>query len=159
MHDYRAPVSSSSSNARAAPSTSSQSQQQQPSHPRLSGEHPRLSGERQALNPTHSGADMDEDDEDMFPHPEGDSEGGYSYHGSSKSGRSAVPLISKHAMDEGETIFDGDEEVSRGQGHAGETELVPYCHRDLKPGYVSPNLISTLCLAGLQLILPRDSET
>lgn len=135
MHDYRAPLSSSSRTNQSHQSTSSR-----PSHhPRLSGEH-RLSGEQQALNPTHSGADMDEDDDDLFPQPEGDSEGGYSYHGSTKSGRSAVPLMTKHrAQDEGETIYDGDEELARIQresGHAGETELVPYSHRDLKPGYV-----------------------
>lgn len=156
MHDYRAPLSSSSNPfpGRTNQSTSSNSHPTSTSnpnsHPRLSGElnsHPRLSGERQALNPTHSGADHgigdDEDDEDMFPHPEGDSEGGYSYHGSGgKSGRSsAVPLMTKHrAQDEGETIYDGDEELARiqregGRGHEGETELVPYAHRDLKPGY------------------------
>ena len=45
--------------------------------------------------------------------------------------------------DVGEAIFDGDEELAHIQqsglengAAAGETELVPYAHRDLKPGYV-----------------------
>jgi len=44
--------------------------------------------------------------------------------------------------DEDDTIFDGDEEVSRiehaqdGNGNAGQRQHVPYAHRDLKPGNV-----------------------
>ena len=79
----------------------------------------------------------------MFPQPEGDADGGYSYHGAGNS--SKIPLMSKDRSQgsglEHEPIFDGDEELERlqqesGNGHAGETELVPYAHRDLKPGYV-----------------------
>ncbi|CAL1716456.1 unnamed protein product [Somion occarium] len=155
MHDYHAPIGSSSNPfpGRANQSSSSNTRQQHQrrlsgagAHPKLSGEHPRLSGEhteRQALNPSHSGADDEEDEDDgMFPHPEGDADGGYSYHGSAKSGR--VPLMTKHRpQDEGETIYDGDEELARiqqegssGNANGGERELVPYAHRDLKPGNV-----------------------
>ncbi|KAJ2988907.1 hypothetical protein NUW54_g8961 [Trametes sanguinea] len=42
-----------------------------------------------------------------------------------------------------EMVFDGDEELERlqhqganGNAHSGETELVPYAHRDLKPGNI-----------------------
>lgn len=74
----------------------------------------------------------------MFPHPEGDAEGGYSY-GAAVN----VPLITKHRVeDDGDVVFDGDEELSKIQHHSngnadlGKTVLVPYAHRDLKPGYV-----------------------
>ena len=43
---------------------------------------------------------------------------------------------------------DGDEELERiqhqstnGNGAQGQTELVPYAHRDLKPGYVGMNSV------------------
>jgi len=79
------------------------------------------------------------DDDERFPQPEGDGEGGYSY-GSAVN----VPLITKHRVeDEGDVVFDGEEELSRiqrsGNGSAdpGRTEIVPYAHRDLKPGYKS----------------------
>lgn len=78
----------------------------------------------------------------MFPHPEGDGEGGYSYHGPGSGAN--VPLMTRdRPEDEHETIFDGDEELNRiqrdganGNAQPGQTELVPYAHRDLKPGYV-----------------------
>ncbi|EGO25084.1 protein kinase [Serpula lacrymans var. lacrymans S7.9] len=77
-----------------------------------------------------------EDDDEMFPHPEGDGEDGYSY-GSAVN----VPLVTKHRMeDEGDVVFDGDEEIehiqSGANGNAGRNEHVPYAHRDLKPGNV-----------------------
>jgi len=63
-------------------------------------------------------------------------------HGSANG--SAVPLMTNHRpMEDGETIFDGDEELARIQQNGasrneenGKTELVPYAHRDLKPGNV-----------------------
>ncbi|KAA1467606.1 Pkinase-domain-containing protein [Dentipellis sp. KUC8613] len=80
-----------------------------------------------------SGAHEDDEDDEMFPHPEGDAEGGYSYGG---GGASSVPLVTKNRPDDGEVVFDGDEEVRRSveQGHGG--MLVPYAHRDLKPGNI-----------------------
>ncbi|KAF9813515.1 hypothetical protein IEO21_05552 [Rhodonia placenta] len=57
---------------------------------------------------------------------------------------SSVPLMSSHRPTESrEQIFDGDEELAQIQqegtsqnGEAGQTEIVPYAHRDLKPGNV-----------------------
>ena len=122
MHAYRAPVGSKP-DAFASRANQSRHAPSAPNSPRNS-----LSG--------------DEDDQ-MFPPPEGDADGGYSYHGAGNS--SKIPLMSKDRSQgsglEHEPIFDGDEELERmqqesGNGHAGETELVPYAHRDLKPGYV-----------------------
>ncbi|KAI4525978.1 Pkinase-domain-containing protein [Schizophyllum commune Loenen D] len=68
------------------------------------------------------------DDDERFPHPEGDAEGGYSYDGAD------VPLVTKHRVeDEGDVIFEGDQDLS---SNGGNTELVPYAHRDIKPGNV-----------------------
>ncbi|THH13961.1 hypothetical protein EW146_g6316 [Bondarzewia mesenterica] len=107
MHTYRAPMSSTSS---SAPSSS----QARPSATR--------------------GHDEDEEDDEMFPHPEGDAEGGYSYGG--PSGNTAnVPLVIRQRVDDGDVVFDGDEDVDAAvQNKTG--ELVPYAHRDLKPGNV-----------------------
>ncbi|KAG6851130.1 hypothetical protein H0H93_001010 [Arthromyces matolae] len=70
------------------------------------------------------------DDDDRFPNPEGDAEGGFSY----ESGVN-VPLVTKHRVEEeGDTIFDGDEELAQAQ--QGDGELIPYAHRDIKPGNV-----------------------
>lgn len=136
MHDYRAPIGTS-----ADPFHSRQNQSK---HANTSSTHRRLSGEIGG-RPATAAHDDDEDDEEdeLFPQPEGDGDGGYSYHGSG-AGRSAVPLVTKlRPEDEGETIYDGDEELSRIQrdgarndAHTGDTELVPYAHRDLKPGFV-----------------------
>ena len=92
---------------------------------------------------------VDEEDA-MFPQPEGDAEGGYSYHGAS-SVNSRAPLASMNGPGEDhehEPLFDGDEELERiqhqstnGNGAQGQTELVPYAHRDLKPGYVGMNSV------------------
>ncbi|THH31424.1 hypothetical protein EUX98_g2733 [Antrodiella citrinella] len=136
MHDYRAPIGTSSDPFA--------SRQNQPQHATASTNHRRLSGEIGGRPVTHGDDDDDDDDEhdELFPQPEGDAEGGYSYHGST-AGRSAVPLITKlRPEEEGETIYDGDEELSRipkdgpNGGHAGEIEVVPYAHRDMKPGNV-----------------------
>ena len=123
MHDYRAPVGSKN-DAFVSRANQSRHAPSAPNSPRNS-----LSG--------------DEDEDGMFPQPEGDAEGGYSYHGAGGSS-SRAPLVSKDRRqgsgEEHEPIFGGDEELDRiqhegGNGHASETELVPYAHRDLKPGY------------------------
>ncbi|KAH7930166.1 protein kinase [Leucogyrophana mollusca] len=116
MHEYHTTVgsqtqasSSRQSSSRPSPSASARTQRQQGDH-------------------------SDEEDE-MFPHPEGDGEGGYSYESAVN-----VPLVTKHRVEEeGDVVFDGDEEVQRmGNGHTeqGKREHVPYAHRDLKPGNV-----------------------
>jgi len=67
--------------------------------------------------------------DEMLPHPEGDGDEGFSYDGSS------VPLVTREAEDEGDVIYDGDQELVNGHEGA-ETELIPYAHRDLKPGNI-----------------------
>ena len=81
--------------------------------------------------PSPGGSDDGHNETEMFPHPEGDAEGGYSYGPGSRSLNSAnVPLVSRQDPDDGDVIFDGDPDtVQDGSG-----ELVPYAHRDLKPG-------------------------
>ncbi|KAJ8519546.1 hypothetical protein ONZ45_g3538 [Pleurotus djamor] len=112
MHDYRAPIRGSAQNGQAAASSSRRQQQQEEAASR------------------HS------DEDERFPQPEGDAEGGYSYDGAS------VPLVSRRRVeDEGDVVFDGDEEISKADQHNGNadpstTEHVPYAHRDLKPGNV-----------------------
>ena len=127
MHSYLAPVGSQST-SRANQSSSARHAPSNPGTPR------------------HS---VDEEDA-MFPQPEGDAEGGYSYHGAS-SVNSRAPLASMNGPGEDhehEPLFDGDEELERiqhqstnGNGAQGQTELVPYAHRDLKPGYVGMNSV------------------
>lgn len=96
----------------------------------------------------HHGSD-DEDDDDMLPHPEGDGEEGYSY---GNDGGSSIPLVSKHAVEEeGDVIFEGDEDLG-GQGvEDGEMGVVPYAHRDLKPGHV---LLCDITVSLLMTFLP-----
>jgi serine/threonine kinase 16 len=78
----------------------------------------------------------DDDNDERFPQPEGDAEGGYSY-----ASTSQVPLMTRTM----EVVFDGDEEESRQNGDAqrgddGKMELVPYAHRDLKPGFAPTHI-------------------
>ncbi|THV07287.1 other/NAK protein kinase [Dendrothele bispora CBS 962.96] len=132
MHTYRAAV---------GPTASSSSSRQNGS------------ASRQA--PSRLSNDDNDDHEDArFPEPEGDGDDGYSYGGSgSLLGRggmagkasgddsASVPLVSKHQSgDDDHVVFDGDEELERLQENAdapvGATEIVPYAHRDLKPGNV-----------------------
>ncbi|KAF9075095.1 kinase-like domain-containing protein [Rhodocollybia butyracea] len=103
--------------------------------------------------------DGDDDNDHRFPEPEGDAEGGYSYGPSSTSrnrptrgasGSSAMPLINRASEGEGEgllgggggndVLFDGDEDVAgigaEGDGQGEQGEIVPYSHRDIKPGNV-----------------------
>lgn len=71
------------------------------------------------------------DDEERFPHPEDDHEDGFSYDGAS------VPLVTRHRVEEeGDVVFDGDQELQHENADNLHTEVVPYAHRDLKPGYV-----------------------
>ncbi|KAF7316704.1 Pkinase-domain-containing protein [Mycena chlorophos] len=115
MHTYRAPVGASGNTSSNGPSARA---------PLPAQNLPR---------PAHHGDDDDDDDDDhRFPEPEGDADGGYSYDGSS------VPLVTRKRPQDHDTVFDGDEEHSRLQepAHTGETELVPYAHRDLKPGNI-----------------------
>lgn len=71
------------------------------------------------------------DDDERFPQPEGDGDGGYSYDTSVN-----VPLVTKHRIEEeGDVVFDGDEELAEhGNSENAGKEVVPYAHRDLKPG-------------------------
>lgn len=114
MHDYHAPIKTPSSSNSA------------------SGNQSQVARRQQEESRRHH---EDEEDE-MFPQPEGDGEDGYSY-GPAVN----VPLMTKHRVeDEGDVIFDGDEELmnvqQNGNAEPGHTEAVPYAHRDLKPGNV-----------------------
>ena len=81
--------------------------------------------------PSGPGNDEDHDETDGFPQPEGDSEGGYSYApGKSTPDTASVPLVSRRPLDNGDVIFDHDQDAAQN----GSGELVPYAHRDLKPG-------------------------
>jgi serine/threonine kinase 16 len=104
MHNYRAPISTS-----------------QPSQSNATG-----SRQERETPERHS------DDDERFPHPEGDGEDGFSY-GSAVN----VPLVTKHRVEEeADVIYDGDEELAQSEqaNDTRKTELVPYAHRDLKPG-------------------------
>lgn len=73
----------------------------------------------------------DEDQDERFPQPEGDVDGGYSYDAAS------MPLVTKSNVAEGHIVFDGDEEAVETAGSSDRTDnaaIVPYAHRDLKPG-------------------------
>jgi serine/threonine kinase 16 len=79
--------------------------------------------------------DDDEDNDERFPQAEGDVEGGYSYDGSGHG--SSVPLVTKFRVEEdgseNDIVFDGDEEQHQQQANS-TLAVVPYAHRDLKPG-------------------------
>lgn len=134
MHDYRAPLASRSN--------------PRPSRDNQSSAVPSSSARPKKNIQADNGHSDDEDEEDeMFPQPEGDTEGGYSYHGPSSRSASA-PLISKQSTLDDDVVFDGDEELSHIQQNgrqngaaSGDTELVPYAHRDLKPGCVLLSLL------------------
>ena len=98
--------------------------------------------------PSGGGEDDEEEADIEFPEPEGDVEGGYSY-GSGAS----LPLVSRNKKRKGkdrevDVLFDGDEELERLNAQAApeigpsdlppgtKTELVPYAHRDIKPGNI-----------------------
>jgi serine/threonine kinase 16 len=84
-------------------------------------------------HPPGPGFDDGNEDNYMFPHPEGDSEGGYSYGpGPSTVDAASVPLVARNAphLGDSDVIFDDDQDSAQN----GSGELVPYAHRDLKPG-------------------------
>lgn len=121
MHDYRMPVDPKAGRANQ-------------SHAAAKAPSPPMPGPSNPGTPRHS---LDDDDEGsgMFPHPEGDADGGYSYHSNGDAQSASMPLMASDR--DNEPIFDGDEELARlqdSEGRSGETELVPYAHRDLKPG-------------------------
>jgi serine/threonine kinase 16 len=109
MHTYRAPVKSSAST-------------------NGNGNIPQMRAP--PSKPDHD----DHDDDERFPQPEGDGDGGYSYDDAVN-----VPLVTRQRVEAGDVVFDGDEELQENglaQGDVHNTEIVPYAHRDLKPGYV-----------------------
>jgi serine/threonine kinase 16 len=74
-------------------------------------------------------SDDGHDEADKFPHPEGDSddEGGYSYEpGSSTPSGVRAPLVAREPLDNGDVIFDGEEDSA--PSGSGDGELVPYAH-------------------------------
>ncbi|KAJ4477434.1 Pkinase-domain-containing protein [Lentinula aciculospora] len=114
-------------------------------------------GSQNARRQSNANGSDDEDDDHRFPEPEGDAEGGYSYGPSSssraqpsRSGPGSLPLINRRGEEEGlmrgnvdngggEVLFDGDEDVAGIDGEGGigqQGEIVPYAHRDIKPGNV-----------------------
>lgn len=98
--------------------------------------------------PSAEGEDEDDEPDVELPEPEGDSEGGYSYGGAS------MPLVPRNKKGRGkgrgvDIVFDGDEELERLNPHpvlesgasdhlppGTMTDLVPYAHRDIKPGNI-----------------------
>lgn len=122
MHDYHAPLATSSDSA------SNAQRQSNSSSAHLLG--------RQGSNARQSFGEDDENE--MFPQPEGDGDDGYSYNNNAAA---SVPLVSNRMVEQGDVIFDGDEEladhgIGNGNGDVdpSKTQLVPYAHRDLKPG-------------------------
>jgi len=131
MHDFHAPLKSGATSNGNTSGASGSSSSRKPSRPKTN---PRLAGG----GALHSD---DEEEDEMLPQPEGDADEGYSYDGNGNDGGSSIPLVTKRGVEEGEVVFDGDEELANngfadGNANSGQTELVPYAHRDLKPGYV-----------------------
>lgn len=122
MHVFRAPVKRpGQQNGNASNSL----------HPGGSGNVPRPPSSQ------HTREDSVDEDErnQMLPEPEGDDEGGFSY---DNGGSKGVPLLTRKKVEQGDVIFEGDQELSDPQPPStGEGELTPYAHRDLKPGYVT----------------------
>ncbi|TFK23606.1 other/NAK protein kinase [Coprinopsis marcescibilis] len=86
---------------------------------------------QQRSKPSNSNADDDDDNDARFPQPEGDSEGGYSYD------TPAAPLMGKHRALDNEVLFDDQGESSQQPANDGPPlDIVPYAHRDLKPGNI-----------------------
>lgn len=127
MHDYRA-VINHNSNSLGTQSTPGLSQPDS--------------------GPSAGGEDDYDEPDIAFPEPEGDLEGGYSY-----GGGASMPLVSRNKKRKGkdrgvDVLFDGEEELERLNAHAApepgpsdhppgaKTELVPYAHRDIKPGNI-----------------------
>jgi serine/threonine kinase 16 len=114
MHTYRSPQSAAlpSSNKQNGVASSSSSNAKIPAR----------------RNTAERNDDEDDDDEDeRFPQPEGDADDGYSYDAAS------VPLVTRNEVAAGEVVFYGDEETAA-TSSSESGEIVPYAHRDLKPG-------------------------
>lgn len=101
---------------------------------------PQMSPTRHAMGSssrTRSPVDHHSDDEEqdeLLSHPEGDEDGGYAYKSSVN-----VPLVTTRRVEEGDTVFDGDEDTRKVNSNDGSTRTnlhVPYAHRDIKPGNV-----------------------
>ena len=131
MHTFRGKVSHDANGA-SGPKPSRREMIPSSSRPRSKQQRGNLGGPV-----AHHGSDDEDDEDELLPQAEGDGEDGYSY---GKSGESSIPLVSKHAVeDEGDVVFDGDEELANHgleatSGDPSEMEVVPYAHRDLKPG-------------------------
>ncbi|EJD47235.1 other/NAK protein kinase [Auricularia subglabra TFB-10046 SS5] len=67
----------------------------------------------------------DDDDRGGLPEPEGDAEGGFSYH-------AAAPAPSRRRQQEAEVVFNAEEPAEEGE----EGVLQPWAHRDIKPANV-----------------------
>lgn len=131
MHDYRAPVGSQSrQNAKAASRSNTR----------------RLSGEHQSSRLPQPEHHSDDEDDEGFPRPHGDEEGGYSYHNSgaiplsnklpSKKGRGAGGEEESGLMNGDAADLEVHRSTSPAPGGSGEMELFPFAHRDMKPGNV-----------------------
>ncbi|KAH8117862.1 other/NAK protein kinase [Phellopilus nigrolimitatus] len=133
MHTYRA-SKASQNHAQSRPSSSRQPER----IPASARPRSKQNGARGGPVPQHD-SDEEDDDDAMLPHPEGDNDAGYSYENDAGS---SVPLVTKHVVeDDGDVVFDGDQELANhglqnGEGDPSQMELVPYAHRDLKPGNV-----------------------
>ena len=91
-----------------------------------------VANNKNAKNTGKSQKHEEEDNDERFPQPEGDADGGYSYDGPSSVN---VPLVTRHRVeDEGDVdvVFDGDGDEEQQDGPP--LAVVPYAHRDLKPG-------------------------
>jgi len=100
-----------------------------------SGSEPHRVPQPQAHTVGDDSGDDDDEHNQMLPEPEGDDEGGFSYDGPPSA--RGVPLLTKKKAERGEVIFDGDQELADSlPAPDGEGELVPFAHRDLKPGNV-----------------------
>lgn len=134
MHTYRAPLKSSTNGAPSSShSQAGQSSSSRKKPPKAKAQ-PRADGYGAPMGQDDEDDEHGDDDhdDDHFPSPEGDGDGGYSY----ESGAS-VPLMTRNRVEEqGDVVFDGDQELAdtHANEHDGECEVVPYAHRDIKPG-------------------------
>lgn len=130
MHAYR-PSSSSS-----APNDSSSLNPAGPSMPRSRSPVPDHDDHESSGLLNHPSSSNRHDDDD---HDHDDEEGeGFSY----AQGASIPQVVDKMESSRNDVVFDGDEELRRVGGGAGNGnaksggEVVPYAHRDIKPAYV-----------------------
>ncbi|KAI0029348.1 Pkinase-domain-containing protein [Vararia minispora EC-137] len=76
----------------------------------------------------------DERHDAVLLHREDDPEGGYSYE--DVDAAVSVPLVAKQQAQTDDVVFDGDQELLTGANGPAAGDIVPYAHRDLKPGNV-----------------------